>query len=72
MRNSQGITKSLGPGLLMAGTPIAVSHLVQSAKAGAEYGFALVGFVLLANLFKYIFFSLTQDIQLLLATTISF
>ncbi len=48
--------KALGPGLLFAGAAIGVSHLVQSTRAGAEYGFALVLFVLLANLFKYPFF----------------
>jgi len=45
--------KALGPGLLWAGAAIGVSHLVQSTRAGANYGFALVWAVLLANLFKY-------------------
>jgi hypothetical protein len=31
--------QSLGPGLLFAGAAIGVSHLVQSTKAGAEFGF---------------------------------
>ena len=48
--------KSLGPGILWAGAAIGVSHLVQSTRAGANYGFALVWAVLLANLFKYPFF----------------
>jgi len=48
--------KSLGPGLLWAGAAIGVSHLVQSTRAGSNYGFALVWVVLLANLFKYPFF----------------
>ncbi|MCP5054485.1 MAG: divalent metal cation transporter [bacterium] len=48
--------KTLGPGLLWAGAAIGVSHLVQSTRAGANYGFALVWAVLLANLFKYPFF----------------
>lgn len=52
----QGIRKSLGPGLLMAGAAIGGSHLVQSTRAGADYGFALIIFVFLANLFKYPFF----------------
>ena len=42
--------KTLGPGILFATTAIGVSHLVQSTRAGAEYGFALIGFVLMANL----------------------
>lgn len=50
-----GIKKSLGPGLIMAAAAIGVSHLVQSTRAGAEFGFALVWAVLLANLFKYPF-----------------
>lgn len=45
--------KALGPGLLWAGAAIGVSHLVQSTRAGAIYGFALVWAVFLANLFKY-------------------
>ncbi len=48
--------KSLGPGLLWAGAAIGVSHLVQSSRAGAIYGFDLVGIILLINLFKYPFF----------------
>jgi Mn2+/Fe2+ NRAMP family transporter len=48
--------QTLGPGILFASTAIGVSHLVQSTKAGAEYGFALVGFILAANFFKWPFF----------------
>ncbi len=48
--------KTLGPGILFASTAIGVSHLVQSTKAGAEYGFGLVFFILAANLFKWPFF----------------
>ncbi|MGM0546661.1 MAG: Nramp family divalent metal transporter [Bacteroidota bacterium] len=50
-----GIKRSLGPGLLMAAAAIGVSHLVQSTRAGATYGFALVWAVILANFFKYPF-----------------
>lgn len=46
----------LGPGLLFAGSAIGVSHVYQSTRAGAEYGYALVGAVLLANALKYPFF----------------
>ncbi|MEQ9423528.1 MAG: divalent metal cation transporter [Cyclobacteriaceae bacterium] len=46
----------LGPGILFASTCIGVSHLVQSTRAGALFGFELVLFVILANLFKYPFF----------------
>ena len=48
--------KTLGPGILFATTAIGVSHLVQSTRAGAEYGFALIGFALMANILKYPFF----------------
>lgn len=48
--------KTLGPGILFASTAIGVSHLVQSTRAGAEYGFGLVGFIIAANLFKWPFF----------------
>ena len=48
--------QTLGPGILFASTAIGVSHLVQSTKAGAEYGFGLVGFIIAANLFKWPFF----------------
>ncbi len=48
--------RKIGPGLLFAGAAIGVSHLVQSTKAGAEFGFGLVWALLLVNLFKYPFF----------------
>lgn len=48
--------KVLGPGLLFAGAAIGVSHLVQSTKAGANYGLGLLWALLLVNLFKYPFF----------------
>jgi Mn2+/Fe2+ NRAMP family transporter len=48
--------KSLGPGLLFAGAAIGVSHLVQSTKAGAEFGFGLLWALLLVHIIKYPFF----------------
>nr|WP_046758813.1 Nramp family divalent metal transporter [Kordia jejudonensis] len=48
--------KKLGPGLLFAGAAIGVSHLVNSTKVGAEFGFGLLWALLLVNLFKYPFF----------------
>jgi Mn2+/Fe2+ NRAMP family transporter len=48
--------QSLGPGLLFAGAAIGVSHLVQSTRAGAEFGFGLIWALVLALLFKYPFF----------------
>ncbi|NIP62387.1 MAG: divalent metal cation transporter [Nitrosopumilaceae archaeon] len=55
-QNLQRYAKTFGPGILFASTAIGVSHLVQSTRAGAEFGLALVGFVIIANLFKYPFF----------------
>lgn len=49
----QSRLKALGPGLLWAGAAIGVSHLVQSTRAGASYGFALIWVLVVANLFKY-------------------
>lgn len=50
------LLKSLGPGLLFAGAAIGVSHLVQSTRAGADFGFGLLWALILVNLFKYPFF----------------
>ncbi|MFD2565802.1 Nramp family divalent metal transporter [Pseudotenacibaculum haliotis] len=54
--SAKSILRSLGPGLLFAGAAVGVSHLVQSTRAGAEFGFGLLWALLLANLFKYPFF----------------
>ena len=50
------ILKILGPGLLYAGAAIGVSHLVQSTRAGANFGFDLLWVLVLANVIKYPFF----------------
>ena len=47
---------ALGPGLLMAGAAIGGSHLIQSTRAGADYGYSLLWVIFLALLFKYPFF----------------
>lgn len=52
----KSILRSLGPGLLFAGAAVGVSHLVQSTRAGANFGFGLLWALLLVNLFKYPFF----------------
>lgn len=54
--NQSKIFKALGPGILFASTCIGVSHLVQSTRAGAMYGFSFLIAIILANLFKYPFF----------------
>ena len=51
-----GLRKTLGPGILLAGAAIGASHIVQSTKAGALYGFGLIWAIVLVNLFKYPFF----------------
>lgn len=56
MKNIQKLFSALGPGLLWAGAAVGVSHLVQSTKAGAQFGFSMILIVLVANLFKYPFF----------------
>lgn len=48
--------KNLGPGLLFAGAAVGVSHLVQSTRAGADFGMGLLWALLVVNLFKYPFF----------------
>lgn len=50
------LSKILGPGLLFAGAAIGVSHLVQSTRAGADFGFGLLWALLIVNIFKYPFF----------------
>jgi Mn2+/Fe2+ NRAMP family transporter len=55
-KDLQGLIKTIGPGILFAGAAIGGSHLIQSTRAGADYGFSLLIIVILANLFKYPFF----------------
>ena len=50
------LIKVMGPGLLYAGAAIGVSHLVQSTRAGAGFGFELVWIIIIANVLKYPFF----------------
>ncbi len=49
------LRQSIGPGILLAGACIGGSHLMSSTTAGARFGFALVGLILLTNLVKYPF-----------------
>ena len=48
--------KALGPGILVACAAVGGSHLVWSTRAGAEFGWSLLGLVLLANVLKFPFF----------------
>lgn len=45
----------MGPGLLYAGAAIGVSHLVQSTRAGADFGFELLWVLIAANMLKFPF-----------------
>lgn len=47
--------RTVGPGILFAGAAIGVSHLVQSTRAGAGWGFGLAWAVVLAMVCKYPF-----------------
>lgn len=49
------ILKTLGPGFLLAGAAIGVSHLVQATRAGADYGLLLLWVLVLACITKYPF-----------------
>lgn len=55
-KNSKNsLLKSIGPGFLLAGAAIGVSHLVQATRAGADYGFILIWVLVLACISKYPF-----------------
>lgn len=55
LKNSESLLKSIGPGFLLAGAAIGVSHLVQATRAGADYGFILVWVLIIACVSKYPF-----------------
>ncbi len=50
------LLKTIGPGLLFAGSAIGTSHLVLSTRAGAHHGMIVFWFILGALIFKYPFF----------------
>jgi Mn2+/Fe2+ NRAMP family transporter len=49
----RALNAKLGPGLVFAASAVGVSHLVQSTRAGADWGLSLVGFIVLVNVIKY-------------------
>lgn len=53
---SKNFLKVMGPGILFASTAIGVSHLVQSTRGGADFGLAVLPFVIGANVLKFPFF----------------
>ncbi|MCB0421455.1 MAG: Nramp family divalent metal transporter [Bdellovibrionales bacterium] len=50
--------RGIGPGLMLAAAAIGVSHLVQSTRAGADYGYQLLVVIVLTNVLKYPFFEI--------------
>ncbi|MCE2498676.1 MAG: Nramp family divalent metal transporter [Nitrosopumilaceae archaeon] len=60
MASASNMFKTFGPGIMFACTAIGVSHLIQATRAGAEFGFALLGFVIAANLLKYPFYEFSS------------
>jgi Mn2+/Fe2+ NRAMP family transporter len=58
MKSSSKFFEAFGPGLLYAGAAIGVSHLVQSTRAGADFGYELLWAILLVNVLKYPFFEI--------------
>ncbi len=48
--------KAIGPGILVACAAVGGSHLVWSTRAGADFGWQLLGLILLTNLLKFPFF----------------
>ncbi len=53
--------RAAGPGLVFSGSAIGVSHLVQSTRAGAMFGLALFGVILILNIIKYPAFRFGMD-----------
>ncbi len=51
----KSLLSSIGPGFLLAGAAVGVSHLVQATRAGADYGFVLFWVLILACVSKYPF-----------------
>ena len=56
--NKKSLFAAIGPGIVWASTSIGVSHVVQSTRAGADFGFTLIGLIILANVIKYPFFQM--------------
>lgn len=59
-----------GPGLLFAASSVGVSHIVQSTRAGAEFGLGLLITVLLINFIKYPAFQFGTQYALATGTTL--
>jgi Mn2+/Fe2+ NRAMP family transporter len=55
-RSRSDLMKAIGPGILVSCAAVGGSHLVWSTRAGGQFGWSLVGLILLANLLKFPFF----------------
>ncbi|MDB2550297.1 Nramp family divalent metal transporter [Rickettsiales bacterium] len=55
MKNIIRFLNNLGPGILAASAAIGASHLIQSTRAGGQFGFELLWIVILVNILKYPF-----------------
>ena len=53
--------RAAGPGLVFSGSAIGVSHLVQSTRAGAMFGLALILVIVAINVLKYPAFRFGMD-----------
>lgn len=51
----------LGPGLMLAAAAVGVSHLVQSTRAGADFGLSFVWLVVVISILKYPAFRFAVD-----------
>ncbi len=51
----RAVLACIGPGVLLAAAAIGVSHLVQATRAGAGFGFGMLGLLVLACVTKYPF-----------------
>ncbi len=60
MGRGKNILKAMGPGFLFAATSVGVSHLVQSTRAGADFGLSLLPVAVLALILKYPLFEFGQ------------
>lgn len=60
----------LGPGMLFAVAAMGASHLIQSTRAGAMYGFIMIFAVILISLIKYPYFEYSQRLTVLTNKTL--
>lgn len=52
-RSFTGFLTSLGPGILFAAQAVGISHLVQSTRAGGEFGLSLIPLIIATCIVKY-------------------